>query len=316
MIREIRHFVRSYRCQREGLFPSALPILMAFFFLSTPSDADIFHSFGHLLSHVLHGDKVDNPKPNQPRAINLEIDTRPVVAITSTRETQKEDNPIDFTNQDNNQKDSPNSARLCTGTVLERDCVLTARHCVDKHDKDSFEVILGPSAKGTVRYKTIDQKIKRGYPTSSKFHDLAVLKLESLVAPEYSWSLSQIPSLPIDLSQKKAIIVGYGATQREKIEGKMNFTGFGEKHSGVVNTSRTLRNLITTVPENTSRPQAALPGDSGGPLLLPGASGEAPQIVGVASRLLGEDQNVYTSTQNDRENIIGLMKAVKCGPFR
>lgn len=213
----------------------------------------------------------------------------------------------------------------CTGSLIERDIVLTAAHCVDDQKINRVvavfaldditvsedQVIDGIGAKIHPEYAPTDD-------TSKVWNDIAVIKLAKLAPSDFKLAILPTSETAQELVQdSKLILAGFGITNavvREILkdkngqailgkDGQLQYVELPGQGSG---TLRKVSDIIVTgVTEdkkeftfNQENLRGACHGDSGGPALLKLKNGSIIQV-GVTSRgtnLLGNcnEGAIYT----------------------
>jgi hypothetical protein len=107
---------------------------------------------------------------------------------------------------------------MCTGTLITRDVVLTAAHCVDNYEYNpsGIDVYFGNSLSSITASRDVSEVwVSDGWDSQLVKNDIAMIRLSSL-APSY---VTPIPPLPTSLEVTTADIgdpmefVGYGETE-------------------------------------------------------------------------------------------------------
>ncbi|NJK63787.1 MAG: serine protease [Synechococcaceae cyanobacterium SM2_3_1] len=181
--------------------------------------------------------------------------------------------------------------RVCSGTLIEKDMILTAGHCVEGINPSNSKAIFGQTdtREGVLTgqiVKTRKFTIFPGYTQENpRGPDIALIQLErSIDRPTFPWNDDQTT----DLSGQSATVVGWGATQvvttapiRASLE---------QLNQGTVTilSDEACVDQFTTGPINIERTICAFDidtsscfGDSGGPLIST-ISGQA-KVLGITS---------------------------------
>lgn len=214
---------------------------------------------------------------------------------------------------------------ICTGTVINRACVLSAAHCAAGPGERnlSMEVFNGPSIEKMNPVATV-RKVEFRNPNLDKEvepeNDIALLALDTVQDPDRSFYNENLhdPERSTLLADTTMKIVGYGSVNSNfDVETKeWVHVGAGEKRDGemkVVGRIDGKQALIALTPIEGNH--SAGPGDSGGPLLHV-ANGQ-PMIFGVtgymnAKKMVNTSQNDYISVAFHRKWLLERMKALGC----
>ena len=154
---------------------------------------------------------------------------------------------------------------VCSGTVIAPQAVLTAAHCVTGSTLP--DVAVGDALAGATRHPTLAALVHPGFDPVSLDHDLAVLIVEPTLG------IAPLPfATALDGAAPGATIrvVGYGWTVANDTAPPARRTG-----TSTIDSIDALRIV------SHAAPSQACEGDSGGPALFDGGSGE--RVLGVAS---------------------------------
>ncbi len=113
---------------------------------------------------------------------------------------------------------------MCTASIIEKDLVLTAAHCVEGSAADKIDVVFGTSIErnSKVRYKAHATLIHSGYVNSKELidNDVALIRLKKPVpAPYEALDLEEGRSLTLK-AQEKITALGYGMARTGLFSGK------------------------------------------------------------------------------------------------
>lgn len=156
----------------------------------------------------------------------------------------------------------------CTGTIISKDIVLTAAHCVKAYEMDDIDVIVYfgneyRTHNESLERTTISWIYHRGYDRISDqngmfltaYNDVAVIKIQGTL-PEHSKPVSLIAADREVPKGSDLILAGWGATQDDPFTPSINLQFTTVKLFKYWNT-----HLITDQREK----KGACSGDSGGP---------------------------------------------------
>lgn len=221
------------------------------------------------------------------------------------------------------------TGRECSSTVISKDMVLTAAHCVEDSAPEDLRVIFTLESynySDSQERKVISYRRHERHrdPTASERFDLAVVRFEGELPPE-----TRIARLPQKdegiLPQARFTAIGYGRT-----DGRLNdFASDGD--IGILRqVELEVRNLklggLEFIADQSSG-KGVCTGDSGGPAMVWDDEGQ-PMVLGVASGVLYEEfvdrspvdfdycrgVSLYVSTAGYREWIVESMFQLRFQP--
>lgn len=108
--------------------------------------------------------------------------------------------------------------KICTGTPIAKDVILTAAHCVKGDDKNNMNVVFRTSATCSSGFNLSNEGVKvqdfithAGYQDTDKaVDDVALVKLQSPIPADYE--VSEFYDGKSKLSNNNVILAGYGIT--------------------------------------------------------------------------------------------------------
>ncbi|OFZ19679.1 MAG: hypothetical protein A2X94_16610 [Bdellovibrionales bacterium GWB1_55_8] len=184
---------------------------------------------------------------------------------------------------------------LCTGSIIAKDFILTAAHCVEGAQKVALFFGTNMDAESTVR-GAVAAEIHPGYVSSKMENDLALLQFQGDLPSGYQ-TIEFLPASTVLNQGDQVTIAGFGMTDLDKQEG----SGLLRKVTEIVygtNVREQNTIMFAHLPQT-----GACPGDSGGPALV--SSGSGYSLLGVASYIFipGEKPcglaSVYTDLRNE-----------------
>lgn len=208
---------------------------------------------------------------------------------------------------------------ICSGTVINRVCVLTAAHCAAGPGEEniSIQVYNAHKIKGATPVANVSRTLVRGdYAIEN---DIAMLRIDK-VAPEtqtvYTSNLHAKTDKPLSINDLVKI-VGYGVFNEnyDEATGKRTNVGSGEKRDGDMKVAKTLDGKSPLVEvEPTKGNHSAAPGDSGGPLIL--HENGRTTVYGVTgsidANVANAHTNYYTSVAYHRKWIESATQELDC----
>ncbi|XP_068622389.1 trypsin-1 isoform X2 [Battus philenor] len=177
----------------------------------------------------------------------------------------------------------------CGASLLTKDYVLTAAHCVRKLKRSKIRVILGDhdqtiTSESAAIMRAVNTIVRhRSFDADSYNNDIALLKLRKPVTFSKIIKPVCLPPVGTEPAGKQGIVVGWGRTseggQLPAIvqEVKVPILSLTQCRGMKYRASRITNNMLCAGRASTDSCQ----GDSGGPLLV--QQGEKYQIVGIVS---------------------------------
>ncbi|XP_014359306.2 trypsin-1 isoform X2 [Papilio machaon] len=177
----------------------------------------------------------------------------------------------------------------CGASLLTKDYVLTAAHCVRKLKRSKIRVILGDhdqtiTSESAAIMRAVNTIVRhRGFDADSYNNDIALLKLRKPVNFSRIIKPVCLPPVGTEPAGKEGIVVGWGRTseggQLPAVvqEVKVPILSLNQCRGMKYRASRITSNMLCAGRASTDSCQ----GDSGGPLLV--QQGDKYQIVGIVS---------------------------------
>lgn len=177
----------------------------------------------------------------------------------------------------------------CGASVLTKEYVLTAAHCVKKLKRSKIRVILGDhdqtiTSESAAIMRAVSAIVRhRSFDTESYNNDIALLKLRKPVNFSKIIKPVCLPPPSIDPAGKEGVVVGWGRTseggQLPAVvqEVRVPILSLNQCRGLKYRASKITNNMLCAGRASTDSCQ----GDSGGPLLL--QQGDKYQIVGIVS---------------------------------
>lgn len=182
---------------------------------------------------------------------------------------------------------------ICTGSIIEKDLILTAAHCVDNASPKDIEVNFGFTIGGTnsIKYKAHSLYLHEKYVHTKELldNDIAIIRLAKAVPAPY---------LPLDLEESRTLSLQKGD--------KITALGYGKIRTGLFTGKGTLRSATISIEEfaidsqlitlNQKEGTGVCFGDSGGPSFT--LKNGKPVLVGVTSYVTAEEGKNSDCKQN------------------
>jgi V8-like Glu-specific endopeptidase len=164
-------------------------------------------------------------------------------------------------------------APFCTGTLIARQTILTAAHCVYPYGTGyTYYALFGTYASNPTSFAQVASQFRNPSYTGGMGHDVGVFKLTNPVTNVVPIELNTTALTSADIG-RPIRHVGFGATEG------VNKTGGGVKRQ----VSYAVRQLSQLEIESGASGQQTCSGDSGGPGLMITAGSSAERVAGVIS---------------------------------
>lgn len=191
------------------------------------------------------------------------------------------------------------STFICSGSIIDRDIILTAAHCLGSDGLARVVVAFrtniegqGPVIQASDRRRMSDFEERAGM-SESDWHDLALIKLASPIPAGYSVARF-LPSQSMLRTGGSITLAGYGMTTPLSSPNSNNGAGVLRKVDQTVTNNAYGDTEFLVSLENG---RGACHGDSGGPAFV--RQGSSLYLVGVASRMTERDRVANNGDAND-----------------
>ncbi|CAD7083715.1 unnamed protein product [Hermetia illucens] len=203
----------------------------------------------------------------------------------------------------------------CGGTLLTKDYVMTAAHCVKRLRRSKIRIILGDHDQYiTTETRAIQRAVTsiikhRRFDPDTYNNDIALLRLRKPVVFSKSIRPICLPRINYDPAGRIGTVVGWGRTSEGgELPGIVNHVKVPILTIGDCRNQKYKSSRITTSMLCAGKPnQDSCQGDSGGPLLL--SSGYKYHIVGIVSWGVGCGREGYPGVYTRVSKFVPWIKA-------
>lgn len=180
------------------------------------------------------------------------------------------------------------SKKVCTGTLIAPQLVITAAHCVGrKQDGITLAFGVDPMSGKYVSRKSVAFLTHNLYSSAKNLHDLAIIRFNGQAPRGYQPAVVAPASFPVKTPYAFSAI-GYGRLSGLPAASEKDAQGSGRLRSTDLNIKALSKDEKTFI-VNQSQGRGICSGDSGGPALM--RLGGKDYIVGVASAVVWSDAN-------------------------
>jgi len=188
---------------------------------------------------------------------------------------------------------------ICTGSIIDKDVVLTAAHCLGTDGLAKVVVVFRTSIQGqgavvqSTDRRRMSDFLDRAGSQETDWHDIALIKLASPIPAGYSVA-KFLPSKDMLKTGGTVTLAGYGITTP---------TSDGQTDGGAGTLRKVEQTVINSAYGDTeflvslSGGKGACHGDSGGPAFV--KQGNQLFLIGVASRMTEKDRVANNGDVND-----------------